>query len=402
MYKRIIKYSIKHFSLIKKLSAVADRRLKPQIATARIATAIVCMHLASLGSLNSLSQTLHPGYYPSVSTIARVADSMKLEDIRDVIKSTYMEARAKKMPSPYLGMWVGIIDGHEIATSPYCKCSYCKRRKRVTREGAVYQYYHQYTAFILAGSDFSFTLDIEPVIPGQGEKTSAYSLLKRVLKNYPRAFGLVIGDGLYLNGKIFNLLRSHHKKTVAVLKEERRQLSQEAEKLSLLVEPEVYRVGNTTYRVWDHNISGCWDGYGADVRVIASEETTVKRIHSQDGKGWTEKEEVASWMWATNLSKDSMGDLKNTVKVCHARWHIENRCFNETVNAWKGDHIYRHTANAIVVFLLFLFMAINVFNIFFRRNVKDRSIRTKVFLMERIKSEFLALKLPLPLPPIPI
>jgi len=140
--------------------------------------------------------------------------------------------------------------------------------------------------------------------------------------------------------------------------------------------------------------------HGKILTVIVSEEITKKRTHSEDDKGWIEKEESSSWMWATNLSKDDMGDLKNTVRVYHSRWHIENRCFNETVNAWNGDHIYRHSANAIIAFLLFLFMAINIFNIFLKRNVKDSSIRTKVFLMERIRLEFLTLKLPLP--PIPI
>ncbi len=105
---------------------------------------------------------------------------------------------------------------------------------------------------------------------------------------------MVIGDGLYLNEKIFKLLESHHKKAIAVLKEDRRQLFQEANSLSLLAEPVVYREGKTDYRVWEHTISGCWEGYGKDVRVIVSEETTKKRVHSKDGKSWEDTEEVAN------------------------------------------------------------------------------------------------------------
>ena len=58
---------------------------------------------------------------------------------------------------------------------------------------------------------------------------------KRVCRNYPKAFEVVIGDGLYLKGNIFKLLENHHKKAIAVLKEERRQLFEEANKLSLMV-----------------------------------------------------------------------------------------------------------------------------------------------------------------------
>jgi hypothetical protein len=173
----------------------------------------------------------------------------------------------------------------------------------------------------------------------------------------------------------------------AVLKEKRRQLFEEANQLSLLVEPKTYRDGKTFYRVWDHAISGCWDGYGKDARVIVSEETTKKRVHARDGLGWEEKVEVANWMWATNLfkdSKDGMGDLKIIVRICHSRWHIENKCFNETVNTWNGDHIYRHTSNAVIASLLLLFICVNIFNIFLARNIKDRTIKTKVFLIDKI------------------
>ena len=76
-------------------------------------------------------------------------------------------------------------------------------------------------------------------------------------KNYSKAFSLVIGDGLYLNEKIFKLLESHHKKTIAVLKEERRQLFEEANNLSLLSEPKTYKQKKTTYGVWYQQIEGC-------------------------------------------------------------------------------------------------------------------------------------------------
>ena len=68
---------------------------------------------------------------------------------------------------------------------------------------------------------------------------------------------------------------------------------------------------------------------------------TKKRSHACDGNGWQEKTETVNWMWVTNLFEDFLGDLKNTVKVCHARWQIENKYFNETVNTRNADHIYR-------------------------------------------------------------
>jgi len=403
MFRRIIKYSNKRFSLFKKLASITDGRIKAQIDTIKIVTAIICMQLSNLGSLNSLSPALVSGKYPSVSTIARTADSMDLDKIRNVCAGIYKIARKSKMLSAYYGMWIGIVDGHEVTVSDFCKCSHCRKRKLKDKDGKVkYQYYHSFTAFILAGPDFSSTLDIEPILPGEGEITSAYRLLERVCKNYPKAFEVVIGDGLYLKETVFKLLESHHKKAIAVLKEERRQLFEEANNLSLLVEPKTYQQEKTIYRVWDHHIEGCWDGYGKKVRVIVSEETTKSRIHARDGQGWEEKTEVANWMWVTNLFEDFSGDLKNTVKVCHSRWQIENKLFNETVNTWNADHIYRHSENAIIAFLLLLFIAVNIFNIFHARNIKDRSIKTMVSLINKINAEFNTIKRPLPLIPIPV
>jgi len=315
----------------------------------------------------------------------------------------YKISRAKKMIEPYMGKYIAIVDGHEIAVSNYCKCSHCRRRKLKTKDGSIkYQYYHSFSALMLAGEKYSFVLDIEPIAPGESEVSSAYRLIERVCKNYPKAFKILIGDALYLNAKIFKLLDAHHKKAIAVLKEERRQLFEEANRLSLLSKPEVYQDRKTIYKVWNHKIGGCWDGYGRNVRVIVSEETTTKRVRAKDGSCWEQESVVSNWMWATNIMDDSLGDLKNTVRICHSRWQIENKCFNETVNTWKADHIYRHSENAIIAFLLLLFICVNIFNIFLARNIKDKKIKTKVYLIAQIKAGFLTLKRPHPLVPVPI
>ncbi|MBM3705873.1 MAG: transposase, partial [Actinobacteria bacterium] len=94
-------------------------------------------------------------------------------------------------------------------------------------------------------------------------------------------------------------------------------------------------------------------------------------MHTGDGSCWEQKSITSNWMWATNIMDSSLGDLKNTVRICHSRWQIENKCFNETAGTWKADHIYRHSENAIIAFLLLLFICVNIFNIFCARNIKD-------------------------------
>lgn len=394
MINRLLSYAERHFDIEEKLGQVTDGRCRPHIPTSNISRKILTMMLTNLGSLNQLkaASQLNAICSPSVSTIARSADSMDLDAIRKVLKDIYLSARKKKMLDGICGRSIGVLDGHEVNSSSIYKCESCRIRNVSKIEGKVkLNYYHSFVAFILAGERFATMLDIEPILPGEGELTCAYRLLSRVCREYPRAFSVVAGDALYLAADIFSLLESHRKYAIAVLKDEKRQLYEEAVALSSTTEPIIYDNGNTSYRVWEHTIEGLWDSYKDRVTVIRSEEATAIG----------DKETKADWMWVTNLPY--AGDLENTVRICHSRWQIENQCFNELSNIWSLNHIYRHSGNAIAVFILFLFIAVNIINIFFNRNIKDKRIRTKVFLLDLVKASFLLNRRPsYPPNPIPI
>ncbi|MCG2788746.1 MAG: transposase [Actinomycetia bacterium] len=362
------------------------------------------MLFSNLGSLNKFNQSRDFSYagniavrVPSASTVARAADTIDLDCLREILKSIYLKAKRSKMIEPFEGRYVGIVDGHENCSSDIHKCNCCSVRNVSKIEGVVkLNYYHKYTAFILAGQKFAFLLDIEPIYPLEGELTSALRLIDRVCINYPKAFEAVAADGLYLNGATFKLLESHHKYTIAVLKDETRELYGEAMSLSSITAPVVYEDGAVTYRAWEHKISGLWDSYDKPVRVVRSEETKIVRHHCQELGKWDVQEERAEWMWVTNLP--SVVGLKNIISACHSRWQIENKCFNEIVNTWNADHVYRHSQNAITCFILFLFIALNIFNIFFARNIKDKRIRSKTLLIDLIKAEYLLARWARPIP----
>jgi hypothetical protein len=398
MFTRVIKYSNKYFDLFDLINNITDARQKPQIACSDIAASILSMLFCSIGSLNKYNVSRDISYVldiaakvPSSSTIARASDTIDLDAIREILKSIYLKAKKSKMIEPFNGRYIGIIDGHEIFSSGIHWCSGCSIRNVSKIEGEIkLNYYHKYVAFILAGKRFAFMLDIELVYPDEGELSAAYRLLDRVCRAYPKAFDAVVADGLYLKGTVFNLLESHGKYAAAVLKDESRQLYEEAVSLCSIFDPVVYVDENTTYKVWDHTISGLWDGYDKPVRVLRTEETKITRHHSKDPGKWEHSQEKADWYWATNLPK--VVGLKNAVSILHSRWQIENKCFGEIVDTWNGDHVYRHSQNAIVAFILFLFIVLNIFNIFFARNIKDKRIGTKSFLVELIKAEFLIAK----------
>jgi hypothetical protein len=77
------------------------------------------------------------------------------------------------------------------------------------------------------------------------------------------------------------------------------------------------------------------------------------------------------------------------VRLGHGRWSIENQGFNETVNAWHADHIYRNDPNAIAALYLLLFFAYNLFHALLTRNLNKavRAAHTMAFLADKLQAE---------------
>ena len=76
----------------------------------------------------------------------------------------------------------------------------------------------------------------------------------------------------------------------------------------------------------------------------------------------------------------------------HARWDIENYGFNELVNGWHADHIYKHDPQAIEAFTLLAFLAYNLFHAFLARNLKPqlRRAQTESFWAQLIAAQIYA------------
>jgi hypothetical protein len=81
-------------------------------------------------------------------------------------------------------------------------------------------------------------LDLEPQRRGEEEVATARRLLERALRAYPRAFQIVLADSLYAQAPFLNFLLAHRKHALVVLKDERRDLYQDAESLFPLTSPQ--------------------------------------------------------------------------------------------------------------------------------------------------------------------
>lgn len=376
------------------LSQVTDTRKLPQIPTLVVAESILVMYVARLGSLNSLEQ-LKKGIglrkhlsspLPSADSLGRIFDLVRTDTLRQVNHHIYDRLkRNKALKPPWHGLVALIIDGHEThATYKRC-CDGCLERRIKTGETEHIQYYHRNVTAHLVFGDCCYQLDAESIQRGECEVSAAIRLFERVIRDYPRAFDVVVADALYAQAPFFKAVVQHGKDVMSVLKDERRDLLNDADSLFAGKKPDVvYESRKVFIECWDTTGFESWESLDMKVRVVRTRETT--RIKRQlDGQL---EEKVSSWMWVTTMSPHRAG-TRAAVEIGHSRWSIENRGFNELCNQWHADHIYKHAETAILNFWLMSLIAYNLFRAFFLRNLKPslRKGKSMLYFARRIMSD---------------
>lgn len=395
MLRRLLRYVNKVFDLKAQIQGMTDSRLRPQIKTSSVVGSVLVMELAQMGSLNALSQTSGNGVWkdwipdgglPSADTIGRVFGLIDVKGLRSVLQRTYSRLKRNKAlrPAFHDHGFAAIIDGHESSASYWRCCPDCLQREIKTASGIHIQYYHRQVTAALLCKDSVLLLDLEMQRPGEDEGAVAMRLLERLFMEYPRAFDVVMADGLYARAPFFKKVVAHGKQIIAVLKDDRRDLLQDAMGLFRQEPPIVVRDDRMTRQCWDVEALTSWPQFGEKVRVVRSLETTTRR-RQKTGK---EEESVSDWLWVTTLPKTRLG-TEAFVVMAHKRWDIENRAFNELATYWHADHVYAHTRNAIEAFWLTTLLAYNLFHAFLNRNVKSviRAMYTKSFIARAIAAE---------------
>jgi len=138
---------------------------------------------------------------------------------------------------------------------------------------------------------------------------------------------------------------------------------------------------------WDIEGFTSWPQVTQPVRIVRSlEKRSVRRQLDH------QVEELSSdWAWVTTLSKPRASTAAVT-QLGHGRWTIENQGFNELVNRWYADHVYKHQPNAMLVFWLMAVACLNLFLAFYRRDLKPaaRQAASMLQIARRIAAELFA------------
>jgi len=397
--RRLVAWSEKIFDLSAGVIApVSDRRLQPRIPTAVVVKSALVMFWARMGSLNALQLSARAGFWKkwlgapccSADTMGRVPALMDADQLRQGIHHIYERLKRNKALPDIQGMGVAVVDGHESHTSYLQHCSGCLQRTLHLETGDRTQFYHrQVTLMLLPGAPGSrepirLLLDHEMQKPGEDEVATAMRLLERVIGAYPRAFDLVLADALYATAPFFNFLLARRKHALVVLKDERRNLCKDVAGLFDHIAPQQGSRGSRQCLWWDFPGLLSWPEVNGAVRVVRSLETwSVRRQLDQ-----RESTQTSDWTWVTTLST-AQASTARAIGLGHQRWDIENYGFNQLVNQWQADHVFRHEPNAMECFLLIAFLAYNLFHAFWALSLKPQVKRgtTQSFWASLISTE---------------
>jgi len=376
----------------KVLCGITDGRRRPRIRTRVLVQSALILFWTRLGSLHALETVKKARFWKrwlgremsSVDTLGRVYAGLKVEGLRKGLHHVYTRLKRNKALPGMRGWDVAVLDGHESHASYRRHCSGCLRRTVHRESGDRVQFYHRQVTLMLVSEKFHLRLDLEPQRPGEDEVTTALRLLERGLRTYPRAFQILLADSLYAQAPFLNFLLARGKHTVVVLKDQRRDLYRDAQGLFALTPPQRGSYRSRDCRWWDVTDLRSWPQVQAPLRVVRSQET--HSVRRQD-RGEMETQS-SDWIWVTTLPA-AVVPTASVVRWGHARWDIENHGFNELVNGWYADHVYKHEALAIEAFLLSIFLAYNLFHGWLARNLKPSRQRgkTQVFWARRMAAE---------------
>lgn len=397
MLRRLAAYLERVFEFRHEVDSLQDTRRRPQIGIASVWLCCFAMFAVRLRSFNAIEQELRrPKRWerfvgrrkPSADTMGRVCGQISLDSLRRFLVHVNRRAwRAKTVHRRPGELYrVVAVDGHELRASRARCCGQCLVRDLKVGQGTVREFYHRVVVAQWVGVTPPGILDVELVLPGEGEVVAARRLLERVFRAYGRLIDVVCGDAIYLEAPFCRMVLEANKHFVVVMKQQARELYQDADKLRNLSAPQPVVDGAKTSRLWDLPDLSSFTTLGRQVRVVWAEEATTKwKIVGGEKQNVVEGN---TWIWVTDLPATSVPAIK-IARWGHDRWDLENRGFNELSTLWGMDHCFVHNPVAIQTLLLTLAIAFLTTYLFYERNLKPDARRhmTRLALAGRLMED---------------
>lgn len=248
------------------------------------------------------------------------------------------------------GRIVAALDGVEVLSSYSRCCEQCLQRHVTVKnpdgkpEQRI-QYYHRAVGCQIVSSAVKPFLALEWLAPGEGEDTAALRLLTRIPERYgSRFFDILLLDSLYPQARVLRLAKDMGWDVVITLKQEARELYQNAAGLFHHRPPGrtfVDQAPGATreVRLWQTDGLPFSDDYPEPMRILRTEETLTRSCR-RGGQPDTETTQQ-SWTWITTLEEPTFA-VETVWRLGHDRWKNENNGWNDLTQNWALKHGFLH------------------------------------------------------------
>jgi hypothetical protein len=380
---RFVAYADQQFELKLLAGCFATDRADPDVPDRAVGLSLLLGEVVHIPSLLQLEQETQlpqwqrwTGYHRPIShdTLGYASNRMNPERLRRTGRFINRKLKRGKSfeASKMHGLLVVSLDANEQFCSNHRCCEDCLSREVTSKDAQgqqikTTQYYHKQVYAQLSGPRLSVILDFEPMRPGEEECAAALRLLRRMRSKYgPRFFDVVVVDAWYTNGPFLKTVAQELGwPVVAVLKQERREIYQEALALTTGSPTQVVERGEGPNRrrveIWDMPWLRFSDAYTDPVRVVRVRERWTER--TQRGKEWKTVEKEQTWIWVVAGDLDGY-DGAAIRDFGHLRWKIENNAFGELTQHWHLTHVAHHQPAAVVALLWIKIIAFTLFHAF--------------------------------------
>jgi hypothetical protein len=378
---QFLNYGRKVFGLQRLLRGVRDGRDYPKIPTLPVLITLLLGVVLRFGSYLNLSEQTQRRRWQHLSglkgpisddTFEYVTERLWLEDLRQTVAAVVKKLKANKAleSCKIHGLFVLSLDANEHFKSRSRCCPQCCQREIQETDAQghkhkVIEYYHRYVFAQSNGPEINLLLDVEPIRPGEEECAAALRLLGRLRRIYGvRFLDAITADAWYAKGPFLRSVEKLGWEWITVLKDERRDVYQEAQQLSRGHKPSVAfedRERDRQVELWEVKDLDFSEGYGGKVRVVRSREQWIQT--KMEGGKKTRQPQESQWIWATSAGLDGY-PAQVIYQGGHRRWGIENKAFNELTQAYHLEHCYHHQPNSMLAQMLILILGFTLFTAF--------------------------------------
>ena len=275
--KKLLTYMKSVYKIPQKIKCLTDERKRKSIPLFNIVMPVLLFLMLQYESFHTIFSTPESmskrlkncisGRIPKVDAVRDLLSRINPDEIRSIHEEMIDIIKRNRVfrEGTIGGYVVAGLDGVELFSSTKKSCPNCLSRKKHTGET---EYFYRSVVCMIIGKSPHVILGQEMLKPrdgsgkDEGELTGGKRLIEQLKKRHGHFADVIVADALYLNAPFINTLKENGLEGVIRLKDERRMIFQDAERLFKQDEGKKasFWKGKKKIEVWDlsgFKMEGC-------------------------------------------------------------------------------------------------------------------------------------------------